>query len=113
MYGIMLSPQNTKHIQGACTMNSIAFDGENEKHFSSKIHIFFRRYQISGISKRCSASKSRVPVVTLIQYLFCPVFRNRRMFLDMQSENYPCIWEEWGLPSGKLTGRRKNPGRAC
>lgn len=90
MYGIMQSPQNTKHIQGVCTMNSIAFDAENEKRFSSRIQKFFRRYQISGILKKCNAYKEQgFSVVTLIQYLFCLVFRNRSMFLDMQSKKAP------------------------
>ena len=68
-------------------MNSIAFDVENEKRFSSKIQKFFRRYQVSSILKKCNAYKEQgFSVVTLIQYLFCLVFRNRSMFLDMQSE---------------------------
>ena len=71
-------------------MNSIAFDVENEKRFSSRIQKFFRRYQISGILKKCKAYKEQgFSVVTLIQYLFCLVFRNRSMFLDMQSEKAP------------------------
>ena len=36
-------------------MNSIAFDVENEKRFSSKIQKFFRRYQVSSILKKCNA----------------------------------------------------------
>ena len=71
-------------------MNSIAFDVENEKRFSSRIQNFFRRYQISGILKKCNAYKEQgFSVVTLVQYLFCLVFRNRSMFLDMQSEKAP------------------------
>lgn len=71
-------------------MNSIAFDVENEKRFSSRIQKFFRRYQISDILKRCNAYKEQgFSVTTLIQYLFCLVFRNRSMFLDMQSEKAP------------------------
>lgn len=71
-------------------MNSIAFDVENEKRFSSRIQKFFRQYQIGGILKKCNAYKEQgFSVVTLIQYLFCLVFRNRSMFLDMQSEKAP------------------------
>ena len=40
-------------------MNSIAFDVENEKRFSSRIQKFFRRYQISGILKKCNAYKEQ------------------------------------------------------
>ena len=71
-------------------MNSIAFDVENEKRFSSRIQKFFRRYQISGILKKCNAYKEQgFSVVALVQYLFCLAFRNRSMFLDMQSEKAP------------------------
>ena len=71
-------------------MNSIAFDVENEKRFSSRIQNFFKRYQISSILKKCNAYKEQgFSVVTLIQYLFCLVFRNRSIFLDMQSEKAP------------------------
>ena len=35
-------------------MNSIAFDVENEKRFSSRIQKFFRRYQVSSILKKCN-----------------------------------------------------------
>ena len=71
-------------------MNSIAFDGENEKRFSSRIQRFFRRYQISSILKKCNAYKEQdFSAVDLIHYLFCLVFRNRSMFLDMQPEKAP------------------------
>ena len=71
-------------------MNSIAFDVENEKHFSSRIQKFFRRYQISSILRKCNAYKEQgFSVVALVNYLFCLVFRNRSMFLDMQSEKAP------------------------
>ena len=71
-------------------MNSIAFDVENEKRFSSRIQIFFKRYQISSVLKRSNAYKEQgFSVIALIHYLFCLVFRNRSMFLDMQSEKAP------------------------
>ena len=71
-------------------MNSIAFDVENEKRFSTRIQKFFRRYQVSSILKKCNAYKEQgFSVVTLVQYLFCLAFRNRSMFLDMQSEKAP------------------------
>ena len=71
-------------------MNSIAFDVENEKRFSTRIQKFFRQYQVSSILKKCNAYKEQgFSVVALVQYLFCLVFRNRSMFLDMQSEKAP------------------------
>lgn len=71
-------------------MNSITFDIENEKRFSTRIQKFFRRYQISDILKKSNAYKTQgFSVVTLVEYLFCLVFRNRSMFLDMQSKKAP------------------------
>lgn len=71
-------------------MDSIASDVEKEKHFSSRIQKFFARYQVSSILKKCNAYKEQgFSVLTLVQYLFCLVFRNRSMFLDMQSEKAP------------------------
>ena len=53
-------------------MNSIAFDVENEKRFSTRIQKFFRRYQVSSILKKCNAYKEQgFSVVALVQYLFC------------------------------------------
>lgn len=73
-------------------MNSIAFDVENEKHFSDRIQGFFKRYQISSILKRSNAYKEQgFSVVALIHYLFCLVFRNRSMFQDMQSKKAPAF----------------------
>ena len=73
-------------------MNSIAFNCENEKHFSTRIREFFRRYRIGGILKKSNAYKEQgVSVVALIEYLFCLVFRNRSMFLDMGSKSAPAF----------------------
>lgn len=71
-------------------MNSIAFDGENGKHISVRIQKFFKRYQLSDILRRSNAYKQQgVSIVAIISYLFCLVFRNRSMFLDMQSRKAP------------------------
>ncbi len=71
-------------------MNSITFDVENEKHFSSRIQNFFSRYQISSILKQCNAYKKQgFSVLRIVEYLFLLVFRNRSMFQDMNSQNAP------------------------
>ena len=73
-------------------MNSIAFDVQNEKRFSTRIREFFHRYHIGGILKKSNAYKEQgVSVVALIQHLFCLVFRNRSMFLDMSSKSAPAF----------------------
>ena len=76
-------------------MISIAFDGEDGKHFSSRIEKFFCKYRISEILRKSNAYKNKgFSVVDLIQYLFCLVFRNRSMFLDMQSGKAPAFGKD-------------------
>ena len=71
-------------------MKSIAFEEENEKSFCSKIQTFFKEYQIGEILKKCNAYKAQgISVLALMNYLFCLVFRNRSMFLDMQTKKAP------------------------
>ncbi len=71
-------------------MNSITFDVENEKHFSSRIQNFFSRYRISSILKQCNAYKKQgFSVLQIVRYLFTLVFLNRSMFQNMGSKNSP------------------------
>ena len=71
-------------------MNSIASETGNEKRFLSRIDTFFKRYQIGEILRKCNAYKERgFSVVELMRYLFCLVFRNRSMYLDMQTGKVP------------------------
>ncbi len=71
-------------------MNSIIFDVEDEKHFSSRIQNFFSRYRISSIQKQCNAYKKQgFSVLQIVRYLFTLVFLNRSMFQNMQSKNAP------------------------
>ena len=73
-------------------MNRIAFDEENGKHISKRICEFFRRYQLSEILRKSNAYKQQgVSVITIMSYLFSLVFRNRSMFLDMQSGKAPAF----------------------
>ena len=73
-------------------MKSIAFDEGNGKHISARIQKFFKRYQLSDILMRSNAYKQQgVSVMTIMSYLFCLVFRNRSMFLDMQSGKAPAF----------------------
>ena len=67
-------------------MKSIAFDEENGKQISARIQEFFKRYQLSEILRKSNAYKQQgVSVMAIMSYLFCLVFHNRSMFLDMQS----------------------------
>lgn len=71
-------------------MNSITYDVENEKSVSKKITRFFQRFHIGGILRKCNAYKELgIPVVTVFLYLFQLVFRNRSMYMDMQSDKAP------------------------
>lgn len=71
-------------------MKSIAFDEKNGKQISARIQEFFKRYQLSEILRKSNAYKQQgVSVMAIMSYLFCLVFRNRSMFLDMQSGKAP------------------------
>jgi len=73
-------------------MKSIALEAGNEKHFCSRIQKFFSQYQIGSILKKCNAYKKQgFSVMQIIVYLFTLVFRNRSMFLDMNTKNAPCF----------------------
>lgn len=68
---------------------------ENEQQFSSRIRSFFKRYQIGALLQRCNAYKcAGIPVVSIVMYLFCLVFRNRSMYLDMTSERKACDFKQ-------------------
>ena len=67
-------------------MNSISHDIVESKDISTRISRFFKRFQIGTILRQCNAYKEQgIPVVTVILYLFQLVFRNRSMYLDMQT----------------------------
>ena len=67
-------------------MDSIAYDAVNSKEFSSRISRFFKRFQIGAILRKSNAYKEHgIPVLTVILYLFQLVFRNKSMYLDMQT----------------------------
>lgn len=71
-------------------MKSIAFDEENGKQISERIRAFFQRYQLCDILRKSNAYKQQgVSVMAIMSYLFCLVFRNRSMFVDMQSGKAP------------------------
>lgn len=71
-------------------MKSIAFDEENGKQISERIRAFFQRYQLCDILRKSNAYKQQgVSVMAIMSYLFCLVFRNRSMFVDMQSSKAP------------------------
>lgn len=71
-------------------MKSIAFDEENGKQISERIRAFFQRYQLCDILRKSNAYKQQgVSVMAIMSYLFCLVFHNRSMFVDMQSGKAP------------------------
>ena len=76
-------------------MKSIAFDDENGKYISARIREFFKRYQLSEIMRKSNAYKQQgVSVMTIMSYLFCLVFRNRSLFLDMQLSKTPAFQKD-------------------
>lgn len=78
------------HTERNCTMNSIAYDIENEKTVSTKITQFFQKFRIGEILRKCNAYKEHgIPVMTVFLYLFQLAFRNRSMYMDMLAEKTP------------------------
>jgi hypothetical protein len=76
-------------------MAIITHEMENEQRVSSRIRSFFKRYQIGELLHRCNAYKhSGIPVVSIVIYLFCLVFRNRSMYLDMTSDRKSCDFKQ-------------------
>ena len=76
-------------------MNSIAYDIENVKTVSSKITHFFQRFHVGDILRKCNAYKEHgIPVIAVFLYLFQLVFRNRSMYMDMQSEKAPSFCKD-------------------
>ena len=64
---------------------------EKEQQFSRRVKLFFKRYQIGDVLRKCNAYKhSGIPVVVVVMYLFCLVFRGRSMYLDMNSGRKSC-----------------------
>ena len=69
-------------------MNSIAYDDVSSKEISSRIAHFFSRFHIGSILRQCNAYKEQgVPVLAVMMYLFQLVFRNRSMYIDMQTDS--------------------------
>lgn len=76
-------------------MKSIAFDEGKGKQISKRIREFFNRYHLREILRKSNAYKQQgVSVMTIMSYLFCLVFRNRSMFLDMQSGKAPSFGKD-------------------
>lgn len=85
----VIAPHHS-HTERVRTMNNIAYDVENEKNISKKITQFFQRFHIGELLRKCNAYKELgIPVMTIFLYLFQLAFRNRSMYMDMQSEKEP------------------------
>lgn len=65
-------------------MKSITQDYQNDKMVSSSIKSFFKKYRISSALKESNAYKSKgIAVIAIFQYLFCLIFTNRSMYMNM------------------------------
>lgn len=72
---------------------SITQNYKNDKRISSSIINFFKKYKVSDCLRLSNAYKSKgIPVITLFRYLFCLIFSNRSMYMNMltgkHSENF-------------------------
>jgi len=65
-------------------MKSITQDTQNDKKISASISTFFNKYRISPALKSANAYKSKgFSVIDVFQYLFCMVFTNRSMYMNI------------------------------
>lgn len=62
----------------------ITQNNKNDKRVSSSIINFFKKYKVSDCLRLSNAYKNKgIPVATLFQYLFCLIFSNRSMYMNM------------------------------
>jgi len=65
-------------------MKSITQDNQNDKNVSASIRNFFQKYRLYSCLKAANAYKCKgVPVIEVFQYLFCLIFENRSMYMNM------------------------------
>lgn len=69
-------------------MKSITQNNQNDKNVSVSIRRFFKEYRIYSCLKLANAYKNKgIPVIEIFQYLFCLIFENRSMYMNMLMKN--------------------------
>ncbi|AST56605.1 transposase IS4 family protein [Thermoanaerobacterium thermosaccharolyticum] len=65
-------------------MNSITQNYQIDNKVSNSIKSFFKKYRISAALRLSNAYKSKgIPVISIFEYLFCMIFTNRSMYMNM------------------------------
>ncbi|AEF17437.1 transposase IS4 family protein [Thermoanaerobacterium xylanolyticum LX-11] len=65
-------------------MNSITQNYQIDNKVSTSIKSFFKKYRISAALRLSNAYKSKgTPVISIFEYLFCMIFTNRSMYMNM------------------------------
>ncbi|XXF58234.1 hypothetical protein PQ745_11885 [Thermoanaerobacterium thermosaccharolyticum] len=65
-------------------MNSITQNYQIDNKVSTSIKSFFKKYRISAALRLSNAYKSKgIPVISIFEYLFCMIFTNRSMYMNM------------------------------
>lgn len=65
-------------------MKSITQDNQNDKNISASIFKFFKKYKVYSCLKSANAYKNKgFSVMEIFQYLFCLIFENRSMYMNM------------------------------
>ncbi|MGF7400372.1 transposase [Thermoanaerobacterium thermosaccharolyticum] len=65
-------------------MNSITQNYQIDNKISTSIKSFFKKYRISTALRLSNAYKSKgIPVISIFEYLFCMIFTNRSMYMNM------------------------------
>ncbi|WHE06799.1 transposase [Thermoanaerobacterium thermosaccharolyticum] len=65
-------------------MNSITQNNQIDNKVSTSIKSFFKKYRISTALRLSNAYKNKgIPVISIFEYLFCMIFTNRSMYMNM------------------------------
>ena len=70
-------------------MNIIPQSDEKEQELTSSVTDFFKEYKISRLLRICRAEKEKgVPVLDIFRFLFCLVFSDRSMYMQMKTGKF-------------------------
>lgn len=70
-------------------MTIIAQEAENNQERESRISLFFKKYEIGKLLKKCNANKTTgIPVIDIFWYLICLMFSNRSMYMQIATNRF-------------------------
>ena len=70
-------------------MTIIPQETENNQERESRISLFFKKYEIGKLLKKCNASKATgIAVIEIFWYLICLMFSNRSMYMQIETNRF-------------------------